>query len=119
VLILVGTLLMVTTLAYRYAYGTWWQAPACIPYCGRAYIAVTPHLNLAEIRKRESQTALPGDRPYAVVTIGKAPPIAGAKMVAAVTPQAQREKLGVPCAMGLYVETGDDQYTAYGITGGP
>ncbi|GAA6527624.1 hypothetical protein IDVR_34220 [Intrasporangium sp. DVR] len=118
-LIFVGTLLMVTTATYRYAYGTWWQAPARIPYCGRTYIPVTAHLSLAEVRQRESQTALPGDQPYAVVPIGKAPPVLGAKMVAAVTPEAQREKLGVPCAMGLYVKTGDDEFTAYGITGGP
>ncbi|AXG12152.1 hypothetical protein [Intrasporangium calvum] len=119
VLVLVGTLLIVTTAAYRYAYGTWWQAPERIPYCGRTYIAVTPHLSLADIRQRERQTSLPGDQPYAVVPIGKAPPIVGAEMLAAVTPVAQREKLGVPCAMGLYVKTGDDQYTSYGITGGP
>jgi hypothetical protein len=119
VLVLVGTLLIVTTAAYRYAYGTWWRAPERIPYCGRTYIAVTPHLSLADIRQRESQTSLPGDQPYAVVPIGKAPPIVGAEMLAAVTPVAQREKLGVPCAMGLYVKTGDDQYTSYGITGGP
>ena len=119
VLALIGTLVVVATIAYRYAYGTWWQAPERIPYCDRTYIAVAPHLSLGDIRQRESQTSLPGDQPYPVVTIGKAPPIVGAEMLAAVTPQARREQLGVPCTMGLYVQTGDDQYTAYGITGGP
>ena len=62
---------------------------------------------------------MPGDQPYPVVPIGKVPPVVGAEMLAAVAPQARREELGVPCAMGLYVQTGDDQYTAYGILGGP
>jgi len=25
----------------------------------------------------------------------------------------------VPCAMGIYLKTGDDSYAAYGISGGP
>ena len=40
-------------------------------------------------------------------------------MLAAVTPGAQRRRLGVPCTMVLYLKTGGDGYRAYGITGGP
>ena len=116
---LAGALLIVTTVAYRYAYGTWWQAPERIPYCGRTYLAGTRGLSLAEIRQRESQTSLPGDKPYPVVGIGKAPPLFGAQMLAALTPDEQRTRLGVPCTMGLYVKTGDGSYTAYGLSGGP
>jgi len=119
VLALVGALLIVTTVAYRFAYGTWWQAPERIPYCNRTYVAGTPDLSLADIRRRESRTALPGDKPYPVMTIGKTPPILGAEMLAAVTPESQRQKLRVPCAMGIYLKTGDDSYAAYGISGGP
>lgn len=119
VLALVGALLLVTTVVYRSEYGTWWQAPERIPYCNRIYVAGTPDLSLANIRRRESRTALPGDKPYPVVAIGKTPPILGAEMLAAVTPEAQRQKLGVPCTMGTYLKTGDDSYAAYGISGGP
>ena len=72
---LVGVLLIVTTVAYRFAYGTWWQAPERIPYCNRTYVAGTPYLSLADIRSRESRTSLRGDKPYPVVSIGKTPPI--------------------------------------------
>jgi hypothetical protein len=116
---LAGALLIVTTVAYRYAYGTWWQAPERVPYCGRTYLAGTQDLSLADIRQRQSQTALPGDKPYPVVSIGKTPPIVGAEMLAAVTPQAEREKLGLPATMGLYLQTKDGSYTANSLSGGP
>lgn len=118
-LALVGAVLVVATVAYRLAYGTWWQAPERITYCDRTYMAGPHGLTLAAVRARESHTALPGDEPYPVVTIGKTPPLVGAEMLAAVTPEAQRQKLGVPCAMGIYLKTGDDAYTAYGLSGGP
>ena len=116
--VLVGVLLVVSTSAYRYVYGSWWQTPERIPYCGRTYVAGTAGLTLADVRTRESKTALPGDRPYPLVSIGSAPPVVGGEMLAAVTPESQQRKSGVPCAMGLYLKTGD-RYTAYGITGGP
>jgi hypothetical protein len=51
--------------------------------------------------------------------IGKAPPIVGAEMLAVVTPEVERHKHQVPCTMALYLKTGEDAYTAYGLTGGP
>lgn len=105
--------------AYRYTYGSWWQAPQRIPYCGRTYMPGTPDLSLAEIRQRASQTGLPGDAPDPLVSIGKTPPIVGQDMLAAVTPEAQRQQLGIPCTMALYLKTSDDRYTAYGLSGGP
>ena len=116
---LLGILLAASTFGYRAVYGSWWQTPTRIPYCGRTYVADAAGLTLTEVRTRESHTALPGDRPYSLVSIGSAPPVVGTQMLAAVTPAAQRAKLGSPCAMGLYLRTSGDRYTAYGITGGP
>jgi len=119
VLALTAVLLIAGTFAYRYTYGSWWQAPQRIPYCGRTYMPGTPDLSLAEIRQAVSQTGLPGGAPGPLVSIGKTPPVVGADMLAAVTPEARRQQLGIPCAMALYLKTGDDQYRAYGLSGGP
>ena len=116
---LLGVLLVVSTFSYRAVYGSWWQTPTRIQYCGRTYVAAKAGLTLGDVRTLESHTALPGDRPYPLVSIGSAPPVVGGQMLAALTPKAQRTKLGVPCTMGLYLKTGGDRYTAYGITGGP
>lgn len=72
-----------------------------------------------EIEELESRTALPGDAPYPVVTVGKVPPILGQPLLAAVTPEAARRGLGLPCAMAVHLKTGADTYTSYGISGGP
>lgn len=115
---LLGLLLVISTFGYRAAYGNWWQTPSRIPYCGRTYVAAKAGLTLDQVRALESHTALPGDRPYPLVSIGNAPPVVGGQMLAALTPEAQRRKLGVPCTMGLYLKTGD-RYTSYVIIGGP
>lgn len=87
--------------------------------CGRTYLPASRGLSLVDVRARESRTALPGDRPYPVVAIGKVPPAVGAELLAAVTPEARRQRLGVPCTMTVYLRTSSDMYTAYGIIGGP
>ena len=107
------------TLGYRKAYGTWWQTPQHIAFCERTYLSGTPALSHSEIIKRESKTARPGDAPYPVVTVGTVPPIVGQPLLAAVTPEAARERLGLPCTMGIYLKTCADAYTAYGLSGGP
>jgi hypothetical protein len=119
VTVLLVVLLVVSTSAYRYAYGSWWQTPERIPYCGRSYVVGATGLTIADVRSRERRTALPGDRAYPLLSVGSVPPVVGGEVLAAVTPEAHRRKLGVPCAMGLYLETGRDRYTAYSITGGP
>ncbi|HEX2856887.1 MAG TPA: hypothetical protein VHO26_05345 [Propionibacteriaceae bacterium] len=116
---LLGVLVVGSSLAYRAAYGSWWRTPTRIPYCGRTYLAGASGLTLADVRTRELRTALPGDRPYPLVGIGSAPPVVGGRLLAAVTPQAERAKLGVPCAMSVYLRAGQDSYTAYGLSGGP
>ena len=107
------------SLGYRKAYWTWWQTPHRIVYCERIYLGGTTTHTRAEIEKLESTTALPGDTPYPVVTVGKVPPIVGQPLLAAVTPEAARHRLGLPCTMGIYLKTGADVYTAYGLSGGP
>ena len=66
-----------------------------------------------------TRTRVGGSGPYPVVTVGKVPPIVGQPLLAGVTPQAARHRLGLPCTMGIYLKTGADAYTAYGPSGGP
>jgi hypothetical protein len=107
------------TLGYRKAYWTWWQTPHRVTYCERTYLGGTTSHSRAEIEKLERATALPGDTPYPVVTVRKVPPIVGQPLLAAVTPEATRRKLGLPCSMGVYLKTGADDYTSYVLSGGP
>ena len=105
------------TLAYRAAYGTWWGTPDHLSYCGRTYLRGTPGLTRAEIVRFGA--ALPGDAPYPVVTVATVPPVVGQPLVAALTPQAERQRLGVPCTMVVDLKTSTDTYTAHGLVGGP
>lgn len=114
-----GAMLMLTTVAYRSAYGSWWQAPERISYCGRTYLLGTTDLSLADIQERLGQAGLSDDGSNRLAVVGKAPPIIGPPMLAVVTPEEERQKHGVPCTMALYLETGEDEYTAYGLSGGP
>ena len=106
------------TVGYRHAYGTWWQTPQRIGYCDRTYLGGTATISGAELRDRESATALPGDAPYALRVVGKVPPIVGQPLLAVVTPAARRTP-GMPCTMGVYLQNGPDSYLAYGLSGGP
>ena len=114
-----GVLLVGSSVAYRMAYGSWWRTPTRFPYCGRTYLAGASDLTRAAVKTRELRAALQGDPPHPLVRIGSAPPLVGGQLLAAVTPQAERAKLGVPCAMTVYLKSSGDRYTAYGISGGP
>lgn len=109
------------TLGYRTVYGAWWpQTPERITYCGRSYETIhSLVLSRAGVSQRKS--SLPGDEPYPVVTVGRVPPVVGQPLLAAVTPQATRRRFNppLPCAMGIFLKTGADAYTGYGILGGP
>ncbi len=107
------------TLAYREAYGSWWQTPDRLGYCGRTYLRGTADLTRAEVSRNTSATALPGDSPYPLVNVATVPPVVGQPLLAAVTPQAERQRLDLPCAMVVYLKTGSDAYTAFGLSGGP
>jgi hypothetical protein len=103
--------------AYRVAYGTWWGTPDRLHYCGREYVRGTSDLTLAEIEGFGA--AVPGDAPYPVVTVATVPPVVGQTLIAALTPQAEQKRLGLPCTMAVYLKTGTDAYTDYGLSGGP
>jgi hypothetical protein len=118
-LAVIGVVVGVGTLEYRHTYGTWWQTPERIPYCGRTFLAAKAGLSLAEVRRLESQVALPGDSPYPLITVGTVPPVVGQPLLASPTPEATGRRLGVTCAMGVYLKTGADSYTTYVISGGP
>jgi hypothetical protein len=111
------------SVGYRKAYGAWWpQPPDHLSYCGRSY--ATNHslvLSRAGVTKANSKTGLPCDAPYPVVTVGRVPPVIGCPLLASVTPVASRQKSDapLPCAMGVFLKTGADEYTGYGLLGGP
>lgn len=115
----VGGLIIVALLAvtYRAAYGSW-NVPAKIGYCDRSYRQADSGLTLDEVHERESQTSLPGASPYPVVEVGHAPPLLGRQIVAARTPESRRDHQ-LPCAVVIYLKTGDDIYTSYELQGGP
>lgn len=108
-------------LGYRKAFGTWWpQPPDRLTYCGRSY--ATNHslvLSRAGVTKANSKTSLPGDAPYPVVTVGRIPPVISQPLLASVTPESRRAAGDLPCAMGVFLKTGTDAYTGYGLLGGP
>ena len=116
-LVLAGT--AGTAVAYRKAYGTWWGTPQRIGYCERTYLRGEGPISRAQMQQRESHTGLPGQPSYPPVRVATVPPVLGRPLLAAVTPQATRARLGVPCAMGVYLQTGVSSYTAYGLSGGP
>ena len=111
------------SVGYRKVYGAWWpQPPDRLTYCGRSY--ATSHslvLSRAGITKANSKTGLPGDAPYAVVMVGRVPPLIGPPLLASVTPDSARQTSDpqLPCAMGVFLKTGSDAYTGYGLLGGP
>ncbi len=107
------------TLAYRAAYGSWWRTPERLGYCGRTYLRERADFTRAEVSRNASAAALPGSSPYPLVDVATVPPVVGRPLLAAVTPQAERQRLQLPCAMVVYLKTGSDAYTAYGLSGGP
>lgn len=119
----IGGLIIVALLAvtYRANYDSW-NVPATIGYCDRSYRQASDGLTLDEVHARESQTSLPGDSPYPVVEVGHAPPLLGRQIVTARTPDSRRDQQPdqqLPCAMVIYLKTGDDNYTSYELQGGP
>jgi hypothetical protein len=113
----------VGTLGYRWAYGTWWQTPRHIAYCGRTYDAGNVRaLSLAQIEKSESSSSLAsGTVPDPIVAVGHVPPVVGRPMLAAAAPKAtlREGETGAPCSMAIFLKTGSDAYTSYGLVGSP
>ena len=107
---------------YRMAYGTfaWWQIPPRISWCGRHYLPAGGRL-LTRAEIAAQPVGLPGEGPYPVVTVAHVPPLNGRPVLAARTPESSRRRVEppLPCAMGVFLQTGTDQYLAYTISGGP
>jgi tRNA C32,U32 (ribose-2'-O)-methylase TrmJ len=99
------------------------ERPRQSRHCDRSYLQADDGLTLDEVHARESQTSLPGDSPYPLVELGHAPPLIGRQILAARTPESRRDQRRqdqeLPCAMVLYLKTGDDNYTPYEVQGGP
>jgi hypothetical protein len=107
-------------IAYSEAYGTLavWGDPERISWCGRTYLP-GGGAGLSRSDVEQERASLPGYEPYPVVTVTRVPPLVGRPLLASVTPQAARDRLGVPCAMVVYLQTGSDSYRSYVISGGP
>jgi hypothetical protein len=116
----VPLVLVAAQLAYRMAYGTlaWWEDPEQIAWCGRDYVpGQGPLLTRAEVDRLRG--SLDGEPPYPVTTVTRVPPVVGRPVLASLTPPATRDRLGVPCAMAVFLQTGPDSYRTYVIVGGP
>jgi hypothetical protein len=112
-----------SSLAYRRAYGTWWQTPDRISYCDRTYAAsfVPVVLTRAEVESRagSSRPAKDVDRTLRVVATVPPLPIVGKPVLAVVAPALDRETKGLPCTTALYLQTGADSYLPFHLSGGP
>ena len=108
-----------SSLAYRRAYGTWWQTPDRISYCDRTYAASS----VTAIAADPGGGRVPGRQLVARSRTSIAPcassrpcppcPIVGKPVLAVVAPALAREAEGLPCAMALYLQTGADSYVAF------
>jgi hypothetical protein len=96
----------------RAAFGTWdpTALPTRISYCDRHYL---PGSHVAR-----SQIDAEGNFPFRQVgTTADGKPIFAQPL-----PDSERHKYGnppLPCAMSVYLKVGDDDYVAYGLSGGP
>lgn len=100
------------TLAYRKAYGTWWQRPEKLAWCDRTYVHYRQDAPLF------SRAQIDRSAPSPVVRVGTVPPLVGRPLIASVTPDSDRAS-GGPCSMAVFLETGEDTYAAYSLSGGP
>jgi hypothetical protein len=96
----------------RAAFGTWdpTALPTRISYCDRNYLPGS-HLT-------RSQIDAEGNFPYRQVgTTADGKPIFAQPLA-----DSERHKYGnppLPCAMGVYLKLAEDDYVAYGLSGGP
>jgi hypothetical protein len=101
----------------RAAFGTWDPAapPTRISYCNRTYL---PGSHVTRIQINADGNSLGTFRLRQVGATADGKPI-----VAKPLPDNVRHKYGnaspLPCAMVVYLKLGDDDYVAYGLSGGP
>lgn len=116
--VLFVTLLLAPALVTEISYDTftWWSNPSRLHWCGRYYAKSSAHLQ----RRQLPEGQLPGeDNPFPVQAIGRFPPLVGGQILASVTPKSARDRLSLPCAMGLYLHSQGDDYIVYTLEGGP
>ncbi|HET7801877.1 MAG TPA: hypothetical protein VFL38_15750 [Humibacillus xanthopallidus] len=105
------------SIAYRRAYGTWWQTPQRISFCDRTYIASPSPVLLtrAEVESRAgSLWAIKDvDRTLRVVATVPPLPVVGKPVLAVVAPPLARQDKGLPCAMALYLQMSADRYVTF------
>lgn len=105
---------LVATLWYRRAYHLWpgQSTTDRLHWCGRDYQRSAHPLTAAQLARLE---------PAGVTPVFRFPPLGRHHQVYAhVTPAAERNRFRppTPCAMGLYLKKGPDDYTGYELLGG-
>lgn len=106
----------------RTSTGDWWPAatPQRLDYCGRRYLPEGVHVSGRGIAAQAARTdPLDGSVAAPAERVGTASLIDRRAVWASVEPGATRARLGIPCAMGIYLQVGPDDYIPYGLTGGP
>lgn len=109
----------IAVVIYHNQYGSiqWWRPPAWITWCDRRYQPAGGPIDKAAVQLRRGH--LPGDSPYPVTTVDRVPPVVGRPLLASVTPQAERARLHLPCAMEVFLQWSPHLYLPYVISGGP
>jgi hypothetical protein len=100
----------------RAAFGTWdpTALPTRISYCDRRYLPGS-HLTRSRIDAEANDL---GTFPVRQISTT----LDGRPIFAKPLPDNVRHKYGnppLPCAMSVYLKLGDDDYVAYGLSGGP
>jgi len=118
---LVVAVIGAASVAYRRAYGTWWQTPQRISFCDRTYVAAESPVLLtrAEVESRAGSlwAITDVDRTLRVVATVPPLPVVGKPVLAVVAPPLARQDKGLPCAMALYLQMGADRYVPFLLSG--
>lgn len=111
------------SVAYRRAYGTWWQTPQRISFCERTYTSAQSPVLLtrAEVESRVGSLGVRNDADRTLRVVATVPPlpVVGKPVLAVVVPPLDREEKGLPCTMALYLQISADRYVPFGLSGGP
>ena len=120
---LVAGVIGAASIAYRRAYGTWWQTPQRISFCDRTYASsdLPVLLTRAEVESRVGSLGANNDVDRTLRVVATVPPlpIVGKPVLAVVVPPLDREEKGLPCTMALYLQIGADRYVPFPLSGGP
>jgi hypothetical protein len=87
------------------------MVPTVVHWCGRDYETVSGPRNWAQVTAAE--------RPRQVRVVGSYPPAFGFGRPLLAAPGGPPAGQGEPCAMAVYMRTGQDRYQPYTLEGGP